>query len=549
MIQRQPFNQLFLIMAAATLVVSTISIVSLYRTAIEQHRLRLVETVKSQARLIESIAQFDSLDSEDSDPEAARESTLEKVSAAHSEFEGFGASGEFVLARREADQIVFVLSRQHLQAQTPPPIPLAGKWAEPMRRALAGESGILTGLDYRGTEVLAAYEPISILNLGLVGKIDISEIRQPFVRAGFIALSAALLVIFFASRIFFRISRPLEQAIDQQKETFQILAQTSREGIVLANTDGIIQFVNPATEKLFGYRRGELVGQTVKRLMPPEHSQTHDSYMKNYLQTGIPKIIGIGRQLTAVRKDGSRFPIYLSIGDINTSHARLFAGVIMDISEQQQLQREILEIPVSEQRRIGQELHDGLGQQLTGLGLLATSLVNKASKPEYELATRLASGLQEAISQVRALSRGLMPVDIDAEGFMNSVQNLIEDIRAQSNVDILLTIKERVKISDNTSAMHLYRIVQEALNNAIKHADASQIDVGMGVEDARGYLLVRDNGKGLDVSPEKSSGLGLRIMRYRCGLIDAQLEINSSYEAGTEIKCYFPIENTNSSRP
>ncbi|MFZ9038314.1 MAG: sensor histidine kinase [Gammaproteobacteria bacterium] len=221
----------------------------------------------------------------------------------------------------------------------------------------------------------------------------------------------------------------------------------------------------------------------------------------------------------------------------------------MDISEQQQLQREILEIPVSEQRRIGQELHDGLGQQLTGLGLLATSLVNKASKPEYELATRLASGLQEAISQVRALSRGLMPVDIDAEGFMNSVQNLIEDIRTQSNVDILLTIKERVKISDNTSAMHLYRIVQEALNNAIKHADARQIDVGMGVEDARGYLLVRDNGKGLDVSPEKSSGLGLRIMQYRCGLIDAQLEINSSYEAGTEIKCYFPIENTNSSGP
>ena len=283
--------------------------------------------------------------------------------------------------------------------------------------------------------------------------------------------------------------------------------------------------------------------------MPPEHSQTHDGYMKNYLQTGIPKIIGIGRQLTAMRKDGSRFPIYLSIGDINTSHARLFAGVIMDISEQQQLQREILEIPVSEQRRIGQELHDGLGQQLTGLGLLATSLVNKASKPEYALATRLASGLQEAISQVRALSRGLMPVDIDAEGFMNSVQNLIEDIRTQSNVDILLTIKERVKISDNTSAMHLYRIVQEALNNAIKHADARQIDVGMGVEDARGYLLVRDNGKGLDVSPEKSSGLGLRIMRYRCGLIDAQLEINSSYEAGTEIKCYFPIENTNSSGP
>jgi len=542
-IQRQPFNQLFLIMAAATLVVSAISIVSLYRTAIDQHRLRLVETVKSQARLIEAIAQFDSLNNVQDDPEHVHASTLEKVASAHSQFEGFGESGEFVLAQRQGDQIVFILSRQHLQAETPNPIPFAGKWAEPMRRALSGESGFLAGLDYRGTEVLAAYEPISLLDLGLVGKIDTREIRQPFIRTGFIAISAALLVIFFASRVFFRISRPIEQAIDQQAETFQILAETSREGIVLANTEGMIQFVNPALERLFGYKHGELIGQTVKRLMPPEHSLAHDGYMKNYLQSGIPKIIGSGRQLTAVRKDGSRFPIYLSLGDINTSHARLFAGVIMDISEQQQLQREILEIPVSEQRRIGQELHDGLGQQLTGLGLLATSLLNKASKPEHELASKLASGLQDAISQVRALSRGLMPVDIDAEGFMNSVQNLIADIRSQSDVSILLNIKDRVKISDNSSAIHLYRIVQEAINNAIKHADAGKIEIGMGIEGARGCLLVRDDGRGLDVTPEKSSGLGLRIMQHRCGLIDAELQITSSPEAGTEIKCYFPIEN------
>ncbi len=536
-------------MAVAALMVSALSIVSLYHTAIEQHRLRLVETVKSQARLIEAIAQFDSLDNADNDNRKAHDSTLRKVAAAHRVFEGFGTSGEFVLAQRQDDQIVFILSRQHLQSEAPRSIPFAGKWAEPMRRALSGKSGILTGLDYRGTEVLAAYEPISILDLGLVGKIDTREIRQPFIRTGFIAISVALLVIFFASRIFFRISRPIEQAIDQQAETFQILAETSREGIVLASTDGIIQFVNPALERLFGYKHGELIGQTVKRLMPQEHSVVHDKYMKNYLQTGIPKIIGIGRQLIAMRKDGSRFPMYLSIGDIHTSHSRLFAGVIMDMSEQQQLQREILEIPVSEQRRIGQELHDGLGQQLTGLGLLATSLVNKASKPEHELATRLADGLREAISQVRALSRGLMPVDIDAEGFMNSVQNLIADIRSQSDISILLDIQERVKISDNTSAMHLYRIVQEALNNAIKHAGASIIEVGMGIEGTRGYLLVHDNGKGLEVTPEKSTGLGLRIMQHRCGLIDAQLQINSSYTEGTEIKCYFPIENNQKLSP
>ncbi|MCP4390108.1 MAG: PAS domain S-box protein, partial [Gammaproteobacteria bacterium] len=481
-------------------------------------------------------------------PQGARAATLDQVTAAHREFKGLGESGEFVLAQRDGDQIVFVLSRRHLQSETPEPIPFAGRWAEPMRRALSGESGVLTGLDYRGAEVLAAYEPVSILDLGLVAKIDTNEIRQPFIHTGFIAISVALLVIFFASRIFFRISRPIAQAIDQQAETFQILAETSREGIVLANTNGIIQFVNPAAERLFGYRHGELVGQTVKRLMPMEYSQAHDRYMKNYLQTGIAKVIGSGRQLMAIRKNGTRFPIYLSIGDINTSHARLFAGVIMDISEQQQLQREILEIPVSEQRRIGQELHDGLGQQLTGLGLLATSLVNKASKPEHELATKLASGLQEAISQVRALSRGLMPVDIDTEGFINALENLMADIRSQSDISIVLNINDRVRISDNSSAMHLYRIAQEAVNNAIKHARATRIEVSVGLEGKRGCLSIRDNGVGLKLSPDKSEGLGLRIMKHRCGLIDAEIKFDSSYADGTEIKCFFSVVSSQPGR-
>ena len=534
-------------MATAALLVGAVSIFSLYHTAIEQHRLRLVETVKSQARLIEAIAAFDDLESEDNDPERIRNSTIEKVAAAHREFEGFGESGEFALAQRDGDQIVFMLSVRHpqnglAQTDTPQPIPFSGLWAEPMRRALNGKSGIITGLDYRGVEVLAAHEPVSNLDLGLVAKLDISEIRSPFIRAGLLTIGATILIIFGASGIFFRISRPIEHIIDQQAETFRTLAETTHEGIVIANTDGIIDFVNPAIERLFGYKPGELHGRSVKCLMPSEHSVAHDGYIARYLQTGFPRIIGNGRHLTARRKDGSRFPIYLSIGDIQTSHARLFAGVILDMSEQQQLQLEILEIPVSEQRRIGQELHDGLGQQLTGLGLLATSLLNKASKPEHELAAKLARGLQEAISQVRALSRGLMPVDIDAEGFANALENLVEEVRTHSNIPVSLKLGERVRILDNSSAMHLFRIAQEAINNAVKHAKATQIEVSLLVEGKRGCLSIRDNGRGFDGSPQRSLGLGLRIMRHRCSLIDAEFEIESTYAEGTEIKVYFQVE-------
>ena len=533
-------------MAAATLLVSAVSIISLYNTAIEQHRLHLVETVKSQARLIESIAQFD-LQQKNNISGDGQLALLEKIIEAQSDYKNFGETGEFVLAQRQDDQIEFLLQLRHSQLKTLKTIPLKGNFAEPMRRALAGESGIVTGLDYRGETVLAAFEPLSILDLGLVAKMDTSEIRAPFINAGLLAIAIAAFIIFVASRFFLRISRPLEETIDRQTETFRILAETSLEAIILAGTDGVIQFVNPATEHMFGYRKRELVGEKLNLLMPREHSVAHDGYIQKYLKTGIPTIIGTGRQLTAIRKDGSRFPIYLSIGDINTGQARLFAGVIVDISEQQHLQREILEIPVSEQRRIGQELHDGLGQQLTGLGLLATSLLNKASKPEHELASKLANGLQDAISQVRALSRGLMPVDIDAEGFMNALEKLIEDIRQQTGFSIQLTIKNPVHVSDNTTAMHLYRIVQEALNNAIKHAEASQINVGLGIEGTRGCFLISDDGKGMQAPAKDSEGLGLRIMKHRCGLIDAELLIESSYDEGTRIKCYFPVTN-NASR-
>jgi len=529
-------------MATAALLVSALSIFSLYQTATEQYGLRLQETVKSQARLIEAIAQFDNLDNGDADPALALAATLQKVAAAHQAFRGFGESGEFVLARREGDQIQFILNRRHDNTGTSRTIPFAGLWAEPMRRVLAGKSGIMTGLDYRGVEVLAAYEPISYLDLGLVAKIDTSEIRAPFVRATLFAFGITLLVIFIASRFFFRVLRPIEQVIDEQSETFRTLAETAREAIVIASTDSIIQVVNQAAERLFGYRPGELHGMSIKSLMPIEQSRDHDRYVERYLQTGFARIIGTGRQLVAVRKDGTRFPIYLSIGDIHTSHARLFAGVILDMSEQQQLQREVLGISVGEQRRIGQELHDGLGQQLTGLGLLATSLLNKASKPEHALASQLASGLQEAISQLRALSRGLMPVNIDAGGLAGALEILVDEVRLQTDIEVDLVITERVRVADDSSALHLYRITQEALNNAIKHSRASRIEISLGLVGSRGYLAIRDNGHGFEQHSHESRGLGLRIMRHRCEMIDAEFRIESSRDNGTEVKCHFAAE-------
>ena len=526
-------------MTTAVLAVTAISIFELYNDALDEHAGRLEESAASIARLVEFSASLAATESADSNREILRTAVTAALDGLAIETE----TGEIALMEHREDRIEIVYSLRGDDSGAPGQIPFDGEWAEPMRHALAGRTGVSRATDYLGNDVLAAYRPLFAGNLGLVVKIDIEEIRRPFLRAVLLASGLAVLLVLGASRLFFRVSSLVEQEMTHLSETFQILARTAREGIILADTHGRIEYVNPAAESLFGYARGELLGESIKRLMPAEHRRVHDDYVNRYLQTGMPKIIGSGRHLTAKRKDGSRFPIYLSIGDINSSHRRVFAGVILDMSEQRQLQREILEIPVSEQRRIGQELHDGLGQQLTGLGMLATSLQNKASKPDYELAARLASGLQDAIAQVRALSRGLMPVNVDAEGFISALKELTDSVRVQTGIEISLKVKERVQISDSSSALHLYRIAQEAINNALKHARARRIEVAVGIENGRGCLSVRDNGTGFVLSREIDSGLGLRIMRHRCSLIDADLEIDSDATDGCEIKCYFALDS------
>ena len=137
-----------------------------------------------------------------------------------------------------------------------------------------------------------------------------------------------------------------------------------------------------------------------------------------------------------------------------------------------------------------------------------------------------------------------MPVDIDAEGFMAALENLVAEIRANCNLPVTLTVHERIRIVDNSSALHLFRIAQEALNNAIKHADASHIEVSVGRSGKRGYLSIHDDGHGIENGVEQASpGLGLRIMRHRCGLIDAECEILSSAQHGTEVRCHFSVED------
>jgi hypothetical protein len=207
-------------MATVAIVVESATIGMLYRAALKEERARLVETAKSQARLIEAIARFDALYSRDY-PEGSTEATLSQIVDAHDHYEGFGETGEFTLSKRDGDNIVFLLNHRHFDLQNPKPVPFKSKLAEPMRLALSGLSGTVVGLDYRGTMVLAAYEPVAVLDLGIVAKIDLAEIRAPFIKAIFISGFIGIIAIAVGTMLFIYVTNPLLRKLSKTIETLQ----------------------------------------------------------------------------------------------------------------------------------------------------------------------------------------------------------------------------------------------------------------------------------------------------------------------------------------
>ena len=324
---------LLLIMLAVTVAIGGVAIGVLYRTAFNEERSRLVETAQSQARLIEAIARFDLAYSHDY-PEGAKQATLSQLSDAHAHYVGFGETGEFTLAERDGDNIEFLLSHRHGGLDEAQPVPFRSHFAEPMRRALSGRSGTVVGLDYRGVMVLAAYEPVAVLDLGIVAKIDLAEIRAPFLRAGTIVLGVALVLIAAGTVLFFGISSPMLRRLRESEATFRGITTAAQDAIFLIDEAGKIVYCNPVVQRIFGYPEKEFLGKNLHELLAPR--RYHPAYLKGFKKfqdTGTGPVLGKVLELEAVRKDGTEFPIELSVAALTIPGGRAAVGVVRDITE------------------------------------------------------------------------------------------------------------------------------------------------------------------------------------------------------------------------
>ncbi|MDA2932794.1 PAS domain S-box protein [Acidobacteria bacterium AH-259-D05] len=377
MSDRKRLLLLISIMVTVSLAVTALAIYISYDAAFAEEQARLVETAMSQARLMEAVARFNAVYIGEDQPESWKAATLSQIIDAHKSYKGFGETGEFTLARRQGDQIVFLLSHRHYDLENPKPVPFHGEWAEPMRLALSGKAGTVVALDYRGTRVLAAYQPVAVLDWGIVAKIDLAEIHKPFIRASLATGGVAILVIVFGALLFFRISNPLIQHLEESAAETRAILETAADGIITIDRKGTIHSFNAAAARIFGYSSDEVMGQNVRILMTEQDRPRHDQYISNYLHTGEAKIIGIGREVAGKRKDGTAFPLGLAVSEVRQRDRVMFTGILRDLTERKRAEDEIrslVKFPSENPNPVLRVAKDG-----------TITYANKASMPVFNL--------------------------------------------------------------------------------------------------------------------------------------------------------------------
>lgn len=243
-----------------------------------------------------------------------------------------------------------------------------------------------------------------------------------------------------------------------------------------------------------------------------------------------------------VRPDGSIRHVHSIVEPVSGADNQVvkLVGTLHDITERKRLEWEILDISEREQRRFGHDLHDGLGQRLTGLEMFSHGLAKdlKGHAPALaKQARRLNRELRETVAQARLIAHGLAPVPLDGDGLVQGLMELAASTSRVAGVKCQFHCDSPVCLPDVTTATHLYRIAQEAVSNALKHGQAGMVDITLTGRSDGWELRVENDGRALPPADRANNGMGLNVMRYRAGVIGASLVIESGKRKGARVIC------------
>jgi PAS domain S-box-containing protein len=334
-----------------------------------------------------------------------------------------------------------------------------------------------------------------------------------------------------------------EQALQEERNVVSAILHTVGALVVVLDSEGKIRRFNRACELVSGYSFVEMEGRYLWDLcINPEDAELFRLVSDEWLQGKSVR----DHEIAIAARDGTRHLVVWSSTILPSEHGRSASVIVtgMDITERKRLEQAIHEISAEEQRRIGQDLHDGLGQHLTGIAFMSKVQEQKLADkglPEAADAARIVRLVNEAINRTRELAHGLLPVFSDAQGLMSALRRWMLEVEDLFKISCSFDCDEPVLIHDADMATHLYRIAQEAVNNAIKHGEASQIRLSLSSAAGRGTLRIEDNGSGISEIPRNNPGMGMQIMNYRAKMIGGSLQVQEAASRGTAVICQFPL--------
>ena len=349
--------------------------------------------------------------------------------------------------------------------------------------------------------------------------------------------------------------RVVEDLRVRSEERFASLLESAPDAVVITDSDGRIVLVNAQTEMLFRYARSELFGQPVEMLLPDPVRQRHVSHRVGYLGDLRTRPMGIGLALAGKRKDGTEFPVDISLSAIQTGETRLLTAFVRDITERlavDDLQRSLAErrallehlviAAEDERQRIAADIHDDSIQAITAAGVRLQILRDELSDPkQLHLLADLETTIELSITRLRHLLFELRPPALDRDGLAAALRMYVKESLDGSPTTFRLEDTLRSQPSQE-ARITLYRVALEALTNVTKHAEATKAEVMLGERD--GGFLVRIADDGVGFAPNRTltapGHMGLAAMRERARLAGGNIRIDSAPRSGTVVECWIP---------